>query len=253
MDTNKTTETIIKYLDGELSGEELKAFEQLLNHDENVKNERESLELAQKAMASYGLKAQIAAARGEMAGEVQGGSQSTTQAKIYAMVRPILQIAASLLFVLLAIGAYEYATVSPSKLYNESYEPYKASVLRGGDNSDLETAYVSGEKKTVIALFEKMTAPDNKASFLAGQVYLSIRQPKKAIGAFTNIMRSPNRAYKEEAEYYLALSYLQNDQPAKANALFKRIYQDSEHLYHNKVDYWMLLKVKLLILKSHSK
>ncbi|MDP9047940.1 MAG: hypothetical protein M3N14_07370, partial [Bacteroidota bacterium] len=242
MDTNNTTERIIKYLDGDLSAEELKAFELLLDRDKEVKEELESLSLAQKAVISYGLKEQVAAARAEMVNEAPAEGRGAPQAKIYALIRPMLQVAAGLVFFLLAIGVYQYATVSPSKLYEENYQPYKASVTRGGDNSVLDAAYVSGEMKTVISLFEKMAAPDNKASFLAGQAYLLTRQPKKAIGAFNNVVTSAGRSFKEDAEYYLALSYMDNDQPAKARVVFKRIYRDNDHLYHDRVSYLTMLK-----------
>jgi tetratricopeptide (TPR) repeat protein len=250
--SSQHTETIIKYLDRELTGADLKAFEQLLSQDNSVREELTNLQLAQKAVISYGLKAQVASVRGEMLKDAQNNDRDTS-ARMYSFIRPALKVAAGLLFFLLAIGVYQYATVSPSKVYDESYQPYKAGVLRGGTNTELEAAYVSGKSKTVIRLFEKMTAPDNKASFLAGQSYLSIQQPKKAIQAFNNILRSPQKIYKDDAEYYLALSYLEDNQPVKARALFKKIYQDNDHLYHDRVSYWTLLKLKLLILKTRAR
>lgn len=251
MDSNNTTETIIKYLDGELSGDELKEFEHRLDRDKDAKNELESLSLAQKAVISYGLKAQVAAARAEMLNEAP--AERAPQAKLYAFIRPMLQVAAGLVFFLLAIGVYQYATVSPAKFYNENYQPYKAGVTRGSGSPALETAYANGQTNTVIALFEKMTVPDNKASFLAGQAYLSTHQPTKAISAFNSISASPDRSYKEDAEYYLALSYMQDSQPVKARALFQKIYQDNDHLYHDRVSYLTMLKLKLLILKTGAK
>jgi len=254
-DNDKYTETIIRYLDGELTGVDLKSFEELLRKDSAVQEELDDLRLAQKAIRSYGLKTDVASVHDEMMKEFKAEKKSSS-ARIYPFVRTTLKIAASLLFFLLSIGIYQYSTVSPSKLYNDNYRPYTEPVSRGAaGTTELEKAYIGGKPAVVTGLFEKMGSADNKTDFLAAQSYLALHRPGKAIEVFNRILTSPpaDLSFRDDAEYYVALAYLGNNQPGQARVIFERIYGDKDHPYHDRISYWMLLKLKLLSLKTPAK
>ncbi len=253
-DNSRHTETIINYLDGELTGEDLKQFEALLSADDAVRGELENLQLAQSAVRRFGLKTQVASVHSEMMAEF--ARDDKRPATIYRFMRPALRIAASLLVLLSAIGVYEYATVSPAKLYNENYRPYQESVARGAsETSALEKAYLAGNPSLVISLYSKMGSTTNKAKFLTAQSYLATNQYLRAIRLFNTVIGSPTSdgSFKDDAEYYLALSYLQHSEPAKAEPIFQNIYDDKDHPYRDRVSYWTLLKIKLLALKYPGK
>jgi hypothetical protein len=251
MSTNSQhTETIIQYLDGELTGTDLKQFEELLGSDNTVQQELENLKLAQRAVMSYGLKAQVASLHSEMMDELKGESKAPT-IKVYPFFRAGLKIAASIFLLASAVGIYQYATVSSSKLYNENYQPYTLSISRGAvDGSALEKAYANDKPAEVISLFEKGTFADNKNDFLAAQSYLAMHNVNKAITLFSKILSSADASYKDDAQYYLAVSYIENNQPAKARTILGKIYDDKDHPYHDRVSFWTLLKLKLLALKT---
>ena len=253
-DNGRHTETIINYLDGELTGEDLKQFEALLAADDAVRQELENLQLAQNAVRSYGLKAQVASVHGEMMAEL--GHEEERPATIYRFMRPALRIAASLLVLLSAIGVYEYATVSAGKLYSENYQQYQESVSRGAaETSPLEKAYLAGNPALVISLSRKMDSTTNKVKFLTAQSYLATHQYLQAMGLFYTVINSPSSdgSFKDDAEYYLALSYMGYGKAGRAEPIFQKIYDDKDHPYHDRVSYWTLLKVKLLALKNPGK
>ena len=253
-DKGPHTETIINYLDGELTGDDLKQFEALLAADVAVRRELENIQLAQSVVNGYGLRAQVASLHGEMMAEL--GKEDVKPGTIYRFIRPALKIAAGLLLVLSAAGVYEYVTVSPAKLYNENYGPYKESISRGAaETSALEKAYIDSNPALVISLYSKMNNTTDKAKFLTGQSYLATHQYIQAIRLFNTIINSPasDGLFKDDAEYYLALSYVQYNEVAKAEPIFKKIYDDKDHPYHDRISYWTLLKVKLLALKYPGK
>ncbi|MBB3056698.1 hypothetical protein [Mucilaginibacter gotjawali] len=255
MSTNSQhTETIIQYLDGELSGAELKQFEELLAADNAVQQELENLKLAQQAVRSYGIKAQVASLHHEMMEELKTEPKASAN-KLYPFIRASLKIAASLFLAMSAVGIYQYATVSPAQLYNQNYRPYTTSISRGAtEGSALEKAYAAGQPAKVISLFEKeTTTADNKTNFLAAQSYLATQNVGKAISLFNKILNNADGAYKDDAEYYLALSYIENKQPGQALVIMNKIHQDKDHPYNDRVSFWTIFKLKLLILKNGGK
>jgi tetratricopeptide (TPR) repeat protein len=250
------TEKIIQYLDGDLTGEELKDFEIMMTESTEIQEELKNLMLAKKAIQYYGLKSQVASVHHNMMDELKMDNQGSSERRIYPFIRNTLKIAASLFIIGIAFGAYQYVTITPSKLYQENYQPYKVSVSRGETSaSNLEKTYINGDLNQTISVFEKLGKPGIKDYFLGAQAYMATHQPLKAIGGFNKILlnNSPDNTFKDDAEYYLAESYLENNEPLKAKPILEKIYADSDHMYHDQVSYWTLLKLRILILKAPGK
>jgi tetratricopeptide (TPR) repeat protein len=245
------TAKVIQYLDGELTGDELKAFEILLSQDEALQTQLQNMQVAKQAVRHYGLKQQVASVHKDMMDELRGKPVVSRDAKVIPFVRYTMRIAAVLLVMIIAFSAYEFVTVSPATVLPLN-TPYALSIERGAaETSAVEKAYAENNYKAVINIFEKETNPAAKDRFLAGQSYLATQQPAKAIEAFTGLVNTSSvNDFKDDAEFYLGMSYLQNNEPAKAKALLKKIYKDKDHLYHDKVSYFTILKLNMLILKS---
>jgi hypothetical protein len=254
MDNNQqATEKIIQYLDGELTGRELDEFEKLMGENAAIGEELDNLRLAKSAIMHYGIKEQVSGVRKEMMNEFSNSVQNASVRKMYPIVRRSMQIAASLIGILLAFGFYQYITVSPDNLAAESYHPYKVSISRGGSTtSTLEKAYLDKKNNLVISEFEKLKPRGNKDNFLAAEAYLSTHQAAKAIQTLHNVLKtkSSETSFHDDAEYYLAVGYLQNNEPSKAENIFEKINEDKDHLYHDQVSYWLLFRLKLLTLKT---
>ena len=253
MDNNDAQqETLMRYLDGELSGEASAAFERQLGENADLQAELDNLQLAKLAVTHYGLKARVAAVHGSMMQELNAGAAKTSTIKVYPFMRTTLKIAASLFIAMFLFTAYQYVSVTPAKLFAENYQSYELSTARGASGaSALEADYKLGNFAVAVADFNKIGKPGAKDYFLVAQAYLALHKPVNAIANFDAADHDPeNGDFKEDAEYYLAAAYLENNQPARAEVLFNKIYRDQDHLYHKKVTFWTMLRIKLLVLKN---
>ncbi|MGZ3812310.1 MAG: hypothetical protein ACXVB0_09240 [Mucilaginibacter sp.] len=246
------SDKLIQYMDGELTENELAAFEKLLSENIQMQEELKNLELARMAIRSYGLKSQVASVRQQMLQELKE-DRKPAENKIYPFMRSTLKYAASILLVLCSISIYMYSTTTSTKVYQEGYQPYKISIARGENTSStLEAAFNAGNFNEVINVFKKTPNPGSKETFLAAQSYLSLHQLDNAIQSFNQVLQTSgsDNNFKDYASYYLALAYIEDNKPAKALPIFEKIHADADHLYHDKVSYWTLLKLKILTLKT---
>jgi hypothetical protein len=143
---------------------------------------------------------------------------------------------------------YQYLTVTPEKLFNESFHPFEIHETRGSSRNGLEDSYKKANMEVVIQEFTRLKSPDAEDYFLAGNAFLSTHEPAKAIESFLNLQqinKTTNTHYfEEDAEYYLALSYLANHEPAKALPLFEKIHGEPNNPYNQKVSSWFLQKLR---------
>ncbi|HEX3383790.1 MAG TPA: tetratricopeptide repeat protein [Mucilaginibacter sp.] len=255
MDHNEeTTEKLIRYLDGELSGAELTAIERLLDIDKDVRKEFEGLELAREAVRAYGLKNQVASVRKEMLEST--ATETNAEPKVYPFFRNAMKYAAVLVFAVLSITIYMYATVSSSKLYQDNYQAYQGSVTRGdASTGTIAAAFNAAKYRDVITTFKRTASHTNRDYFLAAQAYAAIRRYDDAIDLYNKLISLPGteNSFHDDSEYYLGLTYLENQEPAKAKLIFQKIYSNPDHLYHDKVSFWMMLKLKMLTIKDSGK
>lgn len=251
MDNNEENLKLVQYLDGELNDRDAADLESQLAADSLLRSELENLRLAKMAVHSYGLKKQVASVHDQMMLQFNAEKEPI---RLRPMTRTFLSVAASVLLILFSAGFYEYATISGESIYKDSFQLYRAGQTReAGTNttSALEKAFVSNHPKQVINEFEKMTTPSEKEYFYAGQSYLKVSQPEKAIRCFRSIINNPSlTSFKEESEYYLAMSYLKNHQAVVAYPLFNQIYKNKDHLFNERVSIWFLYRVKIASWKS---
>ncbi len=250
MNENSTnTELLIQYLDGELRGTELEAIEKKLAESEALRDELENLALAKQAVMSYGLKEKISFIHSEMMPGLKG--KSLKEPSIRKMIFQYAIRVAAVLFVLIGMSAaYQYLTVTPDKLFTESFHSFELHETRGGTGTNLEDAYKKDNMDAVIQEFSQIKTPRPEDYFLAGNAYLALHQPSKAIEAFISLQQANQsgntHAFEEDAEFYLALSYLANEQPDRAYPIFEKIHADAAHPYNKEVSAWFLRKVNRL-------
>lgn len=253
MNTNseEPDDKLIQYLDGELNGEELDAFEKLLARDPLLTEKLRSFELARQVVQHYGLKQQVSTVHGTMMAELRNDPSKLSGGRVYPFIRITMRVAASLLLLCVLFSVYQFMAVSSSKLAQDGYHTYDLSVTRGEETySIIERSYLDKNFTAVIRELSKSTSPTVNEHFLGGQAYLVTHQPAKAIDEFKRVVGDQSATYKEDAEYYLGISYLQNDQPEKAKTLFEKIYLDKDHLYHDQVTMWTMFKLRLLLIKD---
>jgi tetratricopeptide (TPR) repeat protein len=245
--TNNTSEKLVQYLDGELSGIDKDDLEKQLAEDKNLQNELENLQLAREAVRSYGLKQHVAAIHNQMMNEVQTPVRNISKTR--RIVRYSIAIAASVVIVFLASTIFRSNSLSSDKLFAENYHGYDLNISRdGAAGSAIENAYNARNYKQVTALTDTSTAIKN--IFLSAMSYLELKDDNKAIEKYKIVIARNESAgtnmLKDEAEYFLSLTYLRNKDYDHALELMNKIYNDPGHTYHEKITGDLMHKVEKL-------
>jgi tetratricopeptide (TPR) repeat protein len=245
-----TTELLIRYLDGELSGEEKTVLEQRLKQDKSLENELEYLQLAREAVRSYGMKKQVRDIHAVMKKELRAPVRQMSSGRKFA--RYSLAIAASLLIIVIGVLGYNFYTLSPAKVFSANYQPYELSTVRGGEGqtSLLEKAYRNKDYKEVVRLAKEQQIPGIKDQFLTALALTELKNYPGAIDYFKKLMATNQVAGTDimmpETEYYLSLVYVRNKDYDLAIDLMNKIHDDPMHPYHEKITGKLIRNVKML-------
>jgi predicted negative regulator of RcsB-dependent stress response len=224
---------LLKYLDGEMTPIEKSAFEAQLKKDATLQEDLECLQLSRSAIQYYGIHEDVSAVRKEF--EQKAKKKDGKLVTMRRFVRPALTAAACIILLAAGIVGYRLYQLSPEKVFNESFVDYSVSESRGGVTSQtaIEMAYQQKEFRKVVALASAGTTSQDK--LLVGLSYLQLNNFAAAIGQFSPIIKNGGSTYKQDAEFYLALSYLRNKQYDEALKIVDQIKSDPAHLYHNQV------------------
>lgn len=242
------TELLIKYLDGDLAGAELDAVKKDVEKNALIRKEFENLRLAKEAVKLYGLQKRIGSIHGEMMLELNQETAQPKPAAVRKLMRYSMRIAAAVIILIGMSVLYQYFTASPEKLFDENFDAFGLHETRGVGSGTLDKSYQQGDMQAVIKQFNLLIAPKTTDYFYAGNAYLVIRQPAKAIQAFAFLQqknKTDNTHYfEEDTEYYMALAFLANKQAANAVPLFEKIHADKNHPYNKKASSWFLTKLR---------
>jgi tetratricopeptide (TPR) repeat protein len=252
MNNNYTnSDLLVQYLDSELSTEEKLRVENELKNNTAMQQELQNLILAKDAVKTYGVKQKVATIHKQMMSEMATTAMPKKTGIVRSIARISMRIAASVLIIMLGLGIYQYATISPDKLFAENYQPYALSVSRGAADTDaMEKAYQQKDYAAVINQFAALPEAGQKENFFAGQSYLASNNYAKAVECFKkvaalNVAENKN-IFKDDAEYYLALSYLKNNEFRFAYPIFINIHNNPKHLYNDKITNSVIRQITLL-------
>ncbi len=245
------SDLLVRYLDNELNDEEKLQIENELKNNTTIQQELQNLLLAKEAVKTYGVKQKVAAIHKGMMNEMAINKIPKKIDLVRSIARISIRIAASLLIIMLSLGIYQYATISADKLFDENYQPYALSVSRSAaDTNAMEKAYQQKDYTALINQFAALPAAGQKDFFFAGQSYLAINNYSKAVECFKKIATlniAENKIiFKDDAEYYLALSYLKNNEFRFAYPIFMNIHNNPRHLYNDKVTNGVIRQLTLL-------
>ena len=249
-----TKNILIDHLDMTLQGKSLAEAEQLIRQDPEAHEEWQYLQLAVKAIQYEGLYSEVAAVKEQYLTENQA-KQIPAQKPVIRVLRITLRVAAAVLLLAGAFVVYTYFSTSSRGFYRNYYASFELPVSRGETGSDkLELAYRNKDWNEVIAFFETIPQKNNKHLFLAGMAKLELKQYNDAIEKFEQVIANNNQAgdnyFRDEAEYYLAMSFLAAGKAKQARPLLKKIRADVSHLFHEKASAMPAMELKMLEYKS---
>lgn len=237
-----------QYADNELSASQKSEVDASLNNDPQLRNELTAVIASSEAVRYCGISLLV----GEIQQEYLATRQKTAKpAVVRNIMAPMLRVAASIIVLVAAFGVYKYSTVDTQSVSAAYYMPYELNRVRGEANANaLENAYNNKDWNAVINLAGQSNNAGSKELFLTGSAYLELNQPAKAASAFEQLIalnqQTQTDYFKDEAEYYLAVSYLRNHQPAKAIPVIKKIRANEAHLYHDKANEVSWLDMEIL-------
>ena len=129
--------------------------------------EFEDMKISQEVIKSYGLREEIKAIRREMLAEDKKNKPVPAPRPSSSFNVYIFRVAASLLLLIVAMAAFQFATLSGEKLYSEKAITYYTETTRGEQEQNTETQAVNDYQlenyAQYIASYEKWTAPSVKA------------------------------------------------------------------------------------------
>jgi len=209
-DMNNNTVLIEKYIDGQSSAEESLFVESMIAGDADFREEYEYMKLAVSSVQLSAARAQVSEAANAYFEEI------SAKEKKPAMIRSIgyysMRAAAVLIAVVASYTAIIYATATPEKLYSEAFTDYNLETVRGAAS----------------------------ASALGGIAALHLNDPSRAQHFFQGILDNSNSlssgAFREESEFYLALTYIRLNKPRAAAKLLSAIKNNPHHLYYSQAN-----------------
>ena len=248
----KQHELLMRYLDGEMSQTEKEEFEKELTTEESLREQLQDLQTAREAVKMYGLKQQVALVHREMMEEIKPEAV-IKMSRTRRFARYSLRVAASIVFIAICFLGYRFFSLSSDKLYREKYNSFELSTPRGENENqatEVERAYRQKNYKDVLVLSAKYPEKNIRDEFLAGISCLELYKPSEPIDLFNKVIirnqNSDHPVYKDDVEYYLALSYLRTKNYEKALELMNAIHENPSHLYHEKFTKGFIRKVKIL-------
>lgn len=213
-------ELIDNYLAGELNDDESKAFKELCDSNPEIKQEVEfHSEINQSILEDdiQELRALLLKTyEYTFKGNIEGHRQKHNQIRL----RNLLAVAASIIFILLAIQIKQkyFISYSGDIIFQQFYNTYKSDlVYRSVDmHEDLFSMaikqYDSGQYETAINTFGEVIKkePNNyMALYYYALTCMELGSYKDALIQFESALEHTNRAYDEHIKWYMALCYLQ--------------------------------------------
>ncbi len=247
-------EELEKYINNELSLEQLASFEENLSSNKKLQNEIELVKDIDKALAEP----DVMLLRSNLQNIAQQNVAKKQKERLFIgkfSIRhliPYTSVAVSIIFFLAISGIFS-ASESSSEIYKKFYNKYEmAGTVRSADlNENITFAlalqkYENKQYEEALKLFSKVVAedPDNMAShFYSGISLQETGRYNKAIHEYETVIVNKDNLFTEQAEWYTGLCLLQTDNNKKAYKLFKKIalskgfYQQKAELILKKINY----------------
>jgi tetratricopeptide (TPR) repeat protein len=232
-------EFIERYLDGEMTGQELVWFEKELDSSEWLQKEL----ILRKKVNEAILDEDIMKFNDELddayAAYVHNGENSSSRKKKIVIGGTVFASVVTALILILSLTGKQYTN---EQLFERYYKTYPSNLtFRSADNElnpDLVLAMQLYENKNytrALELFETIlqTDPDRIGlNFYSGISRMEIKEYDQAGKSFKKVVDDRYNMYMEQAEWYLSLCYLITNQDDKAVNLLEKIRNDRGYYHH---------------------
>ncbi|MDH3244561.1 MAG: hypothetical protein OEM26_08095 [Saprospiraceae bacterium] len=243
MEENLDDQQVRKYLAGELKGDELTSFMELLRTNETLKSEVQGLQDLELGLESLGMDA----FRDRLN---QWENQVESKGRNVFNIRSLLSVAA-VIVLLVAAGIFLFLprSTDPDILFTQYYSPYEDMLTSRASEIDevLQEgmfAYNSADYATAVKHFNNHLSTDSPraASWLyRGISYLELDDIDRAIESFENILDHP--LLGQQAQWYQALALLKANRLEEGKSLLLEIGNlDDHYRLHDAISIYQALK-----------
>ncbi|MBN2348879.1 MAG: hypothetical protein JXJ22_08590 [Bacteroidales bacterium] len=237
----KTTKTIERYLDGEMSGEELKDFMAELKHNDKL---AQLVELHKEINESI-IDDQLFAFRKNVKylhTQIQNKKHIDINRNSSFFSRNKIAIAAAITILILFSGAltiFKIGRLSSEEIFSKYYTAYNPDVVVRSENNingGLHLAiqlYQETDFSTsfeVLQNFIKSNKNDVVANFYLAMNAMELNRMETAIQNFKFIIDNDLQPFVQHAQWYLSLCYLKTDQKELATEQLEQII--AQHSYY---------------------
>ena len=224
-------EKILKYLDGEVIGDEKLEFEEDLKKNSTLKQTLQLVQEVNATIADEDLLAYVEKLKhAQSVVNIEGNFQFRWLVSNWKM------IAAASVTIIIGLSVFYFSNKtkpSSDNVFAQFYQRYEADILTRSTEptevNDLIGAiqlYDKGSYFEAINKFQaiiKTDATNTAARFFIGVSFIETKNFSKAIENLTFVITQNDTAFVEHAEWYLALCYIKTHQNAHANLLLHKI------------------------------
>lgn len=207
-----------KYLQGKLSEEERKAFEENLSSEERK-------ELATELGIGRGLEGGF---RKELKDKV--ASFENKRNKSRSINYTYIGVAASLILVASLVFIFSKEEQSLFDQYYQPYPNYEVTAVRGEEDPDLrESAYLAYDKQdyeNALRTFNSMDELSEPDYFFRGICLLETGYNEGALSDFEKVISAQNKDYAYPSKWLSALIYLRMDEETLAKQFLESLIND---------------------------
>lgn len=228
------SEFIERYLDGEMTGQELIWFEKELDSNEWLQKEMNLRKKVNQAILDENSMKYRDKLEDAYAAYMNGGDISPTRKRKFIVAGSVIISVLAAVILVLNLTGKQYTN---EQLFNRYYKAYEPNMtFRSGDNGmdgDLVQAMQFYENKNyteALKLFESILQNDPSRvgiNFYSGVSRMEIKEFELAGKSFGKVINDRYNMYIEQAEWYLSLCYIVTEQDDKAIHLLEKIIDDN--------------------------
>ncbi len=228
IDISKYSETIQKYLAGELTAKEVAKFEDLIREHSELQDEIQLYRKVSGAITDPFLE--------NFKKDLNNIHNQNFGSQIDLIVKPSKHwyLVAALFLILITVGSvflFKNNETNPQIAFSKYYQPMVADCSRGSLDETYGLAIQAFNNKNynlAFVQFEKITTLDIEnysAKLYLGVCGIELEKYSIAETQFKLIIESHDPFYIQDAEWYLALLYLKIEEVEKAKSIFAAIYK----------------------------
>ncbi|MCX6256500.1 MAG: hypothetical protein NTW49_01140 [Bacteroidia bacterium] len=229
-------ETIEKFIDNELDGEELEDFKRLLPGNKDLSDEITLHLQVDEAIMDNG----VIALKNQLA-SIHKSLHNVKKVRPIPH-RPFLRswylAAATIALIIILVGTVYVVilrnhTYSNDELFHKYYDPYEVVINVRSGNFQCNDLFVQALQKYqkhdysgALAFFEKIIMNDSTnvaCNFYSGISFMETTRYMNAIKSFNSVIWQNDNLFLEQTEWYLGLCYLKTNKMNQAVKQFKKI------------------------------